>query len=1139
MADKVPQRDPPTRTEPDQNLAGEQPDHEGTRPLYPVIDALSQALFTHMAEGVALHEIVFDDRGRPVNYRIVAVNSSYEAILGLSAENVVGKTADHAYGTPFPPYLKEYTRVAISGEPARLQLHFEPLAKDFDVRVVPWGQRGFVTLFLDVTEHRLSESLLRENEVRWQFALEGSDQGFWDWDLVSGWVSFSRRWMEILGYSPQEATDRDEVWFGRIHPDDRAQCEADLQRHFRRETPFYANEHRVRCRDGDYKWILDRGKVIERDAGGAPRRMIGTRTDISRIKCMETTVAATAEFVSQFGGDDLLQALVRHAADTLSLDYVHLALLTRDRKGVETVAVWLDGQAAPNWSYDLSGTPCAEVVNLARVCVANGVQQAYPLDKDLVSIKAEAYVGEPLVGSSGQALGLLVGIARQPLRDRDLVRANLRILAARAGSEIEQQGVLRALREERDTNRTLLQTVEAIIVALDRDGRISLINRKGCQLLGYEERELIGRDWFETCLPKNLVVDEVRAVFRRALAADLADFEYYENPVRTRSGEERLIAWHNSTIRDNAGNVVGGLSAGEDITDRRRAEQALKESEVKFHTMVNWTYDWEYWVLPDGRFHHMTPSVRRVTGYNPEDFESEPGLVDAIVHPEDRMLWNEHMKHRLHEGASDEVVELDLRIVQKDGGLRWVSHTCRPVFGSDGRYLGRRVAVRDITARREAEEQIRQLAHYDPVTGLPNRRLLMDRLNQALAASNRTRKHHALLILDLDHFKRLNDTQGHDVGDQLLLEVAKRLRRSVRQRDTVARLGGDEYVVLLEYLDTEEEAAARKADRVVEKLRRALDEPYPLSGMEAEHHSTCSIGLTLFRGPGVTAEVLLKQADVALYQAKDAGRNAVRIFNPAMQATIDARAALEAALRRALQRGELRLYYQPQVDERGAVIGAEALLRWQPPGHAPVLPAAFIGIAEESGLIVAIGDWVLRSACAQLQAWSQDHRTRPLVLSINVSARQFYQPDFVEQVRDAIARSAIDATRLRLELTESVVLDDVEEVIRRMQVIKAMGVGFSLDDFGTGYSSLSYLKRLPLDQVKLDKSFVQDVANDSNDAAIVRAVLAMSRSLGLLAVAEGVETQEQRSFLQANGCTAFQGYLFGRPVPVEDWEVLV
>ena len=469
------------------------------------------------------------------------------------------------------------------------------------------------------------------------------------------------------------------------------------------------------------------------------------------------------------------------------------------------------------------------------------------------------------------------------------------------------------------------------------------------------------------------------------------------------------------------------------------------------------------------------------------------------------------------------------------GHRLWVSLTCAPLRNARGEIEGGIAIVEDTSEHRRSEEEILHLAYYDPLTHLPNRRLLMDRLGHALVTGRRSRTYGALMILDVDHFKRINDTQGHDIGDRLLVEVAFRITACLRRADTVSRLGGDEYVVMLEDLGQVEDRAAAEAEHIAEKVRLTLGQPYILGGSETEYYCTASIGLTLFCSHDDSPEILLKQADVALYQAKDAGRNLVRFFSPAMQAAIDSRTSLETALRRGLDKNEFQLHYQPQIDRAGRLIGAEALLRWQPAGQAVVSPAQFIPLAEESGLIVGIGQWVLDTACDQLRAWADDPHTRDLQLAVNVSARQFHQPDFVEQVRHSLVASGADPSRLKLELTENVVLGNIESVIARMQELDRMGIGFSLDDFGTGYSSLSYLRQLPLDMIKIDQSFVRDIPGDPNSAAIVRAILAMSQSLGLLTIAEGVETPAQRDFLLQHGCTAFQGYLFGRPVPIEAW----
>ncbi|MGE0010770.1 MAG: putative bifunctional diguanylate cyclase/phosphodiesterase, partial [Azoarcus sp.] len=437
----------------------------------------------------------------------------------------------------------------------------------------------------------------------------------------------------------------------------------------------------------------------------------------------------------------------------------------------------------------------------------------------------------------------------------------------------------------------------------------------------------------------------------------------------------------------------------------------------------------------------------------------------------------------------------------------------------------------DITQRKVMEDEIRVLAFYDALTGLPNRRLLVDRLQQQLAASGRSKRSGALLFIDLDNFKTLNDTLGHDKGDLLLKHVAARLMHCVREVDTVARLGGDEFVVMLGNLGSDRAQAAAHARGVGDKILKSLGEPHDIDGQL--HFSTPSIGVALFAGKNHKVDDLLRQADLAMYQAKADGRNTMSFFDPEMQAALNARAALEADLRRGLKLGQFELHYQPQVDYTGTLIGAEALLRWNHPTRGLVQPDAFIPVAEDTGLIVPLGAWVLDTACAQLRAWSDTLDTAALTLSVNVSARQFRQADFVDVVLSALNRSGANPRCLKLELTESLLLVDAEETIARMAALKAHGVGFSLDDFGTGYSSLSYLKRLPLDQLKIDRSFVRDLLADPNDAAIARAIITLAESLGLSVIAEGVETVEQRDALARQGCLSYQGYYFGRPGPVE------
>ncbi|MEQ1600352.1 MAG: EAL domain-containing protein [Methylophilaceae bacterium] len=440
----------------------------------------------------------------------------------------------------------------------------------------------------------------------------------------------------------------------------------------------------------------------------------------------------------------------------------------------------------------------------------------------------------------------------------------------------------------------------------------------------------------------------------------------------------------------------------------------------------------------------------------------------------------------------------------------------------------------DITQRKAAAEKVQYLAFYDPLTALPNRRLLIDRLKHALAASMRSGLQGALLLIDLDNFKTLNDTLGHGLGDLLLQQVGQRLTACVREGDTVARFGGDEYVVMLEDLSEHAVEAAAQAEAVGNKILLTLDQPYQLA--LHEYRNGCSIGVVLFHHHKQSQDELLKQADIAMYQAKKAGRNGLRFFNPEMQASISARVAMESELRKALARQQLQLHYQIQVDDTGRATGAEALIRWLHPEHGLISPAQFIPLAEETSLILPIGQWVLETACAQLKVWQQEAGTRNLVLAVNVSAKQFYQTDFAAQVQTAMQRHAINPALLKLEVTESLFMDHFENAIACMESLRVIGVGFALDDFGTGYSSLQYLKRLPLDQLKIDQSFVRDIVTDKHDRSIVRTIVAMATSMELSVIAEGVETEEQRQHLLNKGCLHYQGYLFGRPLPIEQFE---
>ena len=445
--------------------------------------------------------------------------------------------------------------------------------------------------------------------------------------------------------------------------------------------------------------------------------------------------------------------------------------------------------------------------------------------------------------------------------------------------------------------------------------------------------------------------------------------------------------------------------------------------------------------------------------------------------------------------------------------------------------------LRDFELRRQqrkSTETIRYLAYYDPLTQLPNRSLLMDRLQRALLTSTRSDQYGAVIYLDLDNFKNLNDTKGHHYGDEMLKQVAERLKANVREQDTVARLGGDEFVVMLENIGSNADQAAVQAKLIGDKIVAALNATYTLKDYDC--HSSCSVGVALFHGGESQLDTLLTQADTSMYEAKKAGRNTLRFFDPTMQEALDARVGMEEALRQALDKKQFQLFYQVQVTDKGHVVGMEALIRWVHPEKGVIPPADFVPLAENVGLINTIGTWVLETACAQMKALEKLPTFKGATMSVNVSASQFKQENFVGSVHDAVYRSGISPSKLKLELTESVILEDAENAIAKMNQLKSLGITLSLDDFGTGYSSLNYLRRLPLGQIKIDRSFVVRAVSDPSDAFIVRMVIKLGKMLGMSVIAEGVESSEQYEFLKRLGCKAFQGYFFGRPVPGEELE---
>ncbi len=675
-----------------------------------------------------------------------------------------------------------------------------------------------------------------------------------------------------------------------------------------------------------------------------------------------------------------------------------------------------------------------------------------------------------------------------------------------------------AVRESESRFREMLENLQLVTVILDLQGNIEFCNNFLLAITGWERQDVIGRNWFDTFVPP-----DSREKYRQFYLDWLSEindppYSLKENEIMTRHGELRRISWTTTFLKDPHGNITGLACFGEDITDRRQAEEALKRYEL----LSKHAADIILFFRRDGEIIEANDAAVKMYGYSREE------LLKINIHnlraPQSRALLSEHIKQAENRGILFETFHQ-----RKDGTIFPVEVSLHSTVLGDERVLF--AIVRDITERKRAEETINHLAYHDPLTDLPNRLLFYDRLTLALAHARRSGRMLAVMFLDLDHFKIVNDMMGHAVGDQLLKDVGRQLKGCVRSDDTVARIGGDEFTILLPEINRAEDAA-----KVAEKINQTLKKAWILNGYE--FHITTSIGIALYPNDGEDADTLTKNADTAMYRAKEHGNN-YQFFNPSMNLKAIERLEIELSLRRAVEQNEFEVYYQPQVDiSAGKIVGVEALVRWNHPERGQVLPIEFISVAEETGLIIPIGEWVLRTACAQNKAWQQAGYP-PMRMAVNLSAYQFRQKQLVETVARALRETGMDPRYLELEITESTAMQDVEFTIAMLRSLREMGIRIALDDFGTGYSSLSYLRKFPITTLKVDRSFVRDVLTDPEDAAIVATIITLAQILKLNVIIEGVETEEELAFFEQQECFEMQGYLFSEPKPAGEIEKLL
>ena len=925
--------------------------------------------------------------------------------------------------------------------------------------------------------------------------VQSSSDAIFAKDLQGRYLLFNAETARIIGKTSEQALGHDD---SHIFPAHAALIRANDQRVIQEQRTI-TYEETVETVDGLRTFLATKGPL--RDAEGAVIGLFGISRDITERKQAEAVLRQREGHFRQF--------FEKNSSIMMLIDPESGRIIEANEQAVAFYGYSL--QALLSMSIQDINTLTTEQVALERKRALREERNYFEFTHRLANAElreVEVY-SSPVSNEAGVQLLSIVHDVTQRRQSEEMLRKLF----------------------------TAVDQSPTAVLITNLDACIEYVNPSFTTVTGYSQVDVLGKN------PRFLQSGQVPRSVYDELWGSLAKGESWTGVLKNqrKSGEFYWVESHVAPVKNDAGNITHYLAIQTDITERKQTEIRLAESEIRLRTLVQ--------TIPDLIWLKNTEGVYLLCNTRFEEFfgAKEADIVGKTDYDfVDRALADSFRQNdQLAIAKGGHCMNEEWVNFASDGHRELLETTKTPLLNSQNQVVGVLGVGHDITERNAATNEIAHLAFYDSLTDLPNRRLMLDRLGQALTSATRRERHGALMLIDLDNFKLLNDTLGHAIGDQLLQEVAARLRSGMREGDTVARMGGDEFLVLLEDLDVSD-LAAIQAEHVASKILLSLAAPYTLNfADDAEgsspriHQCTSSIGIALFRDQSVSAQELMKRADTAMYQAKAAGRNTLRFFDAEMQIVVAQRAAMEVDLRSAITARQFVLHYQPQVNASGHVTGAEALVRWQHPLRGSVGPLEFIGLAEDTGLILPIGHWVLETACAQLALWSTRAPMAHLTLAVNVSARQIAQPLFVEQVLDVVDHFGVKPGRLKLEITESLLLENADSIIDKMTALKARGIGFSLDDFGTGYSSLSYLKRLPLDQLKIDQSFVRDILTDANDAAIARTVIALGHILSLEVIAEGVESQEQRDYLYSIACHSYQGYWFSRPRVLSEFEAFV
>ena len=1035
------------------------------------------------AVGQAADAIVITDPNGVIQF----VNPAFSEITGYSSKEALGQNPRVLKSGRHPKAFYENLWGTIRsgkvwwGEVTNRRKDGTTYVEEMRIAPIkgPQGQiKGYVAIKRDVTERRAADEARRFLAT----IVEGSEDAIFSYSLSGAILTWNRGAEAIFGYSSLEAIGK--------------------------HVSLLVAPEKLPLFDSTVERLL-RGETVPL------RRCVALHKEGRRIPVSITSTSIRDSLGEVIAISDILrdESMRQKVEDTRAL-----------------LATIVESSADAISSTDLDGT----ILSWNRACeLMHGYSRQEVIGKNISALLPTVQQDKIKEILETVRCGGTINPFEAAIESRNgavtNVSARIAVIRNAAGEVVGSSASLTDITERRQAEdavrlseerfRTTFEQAPVGIVLVGLDGCILSSNARFADIVGYPLEEVPGLNVRQVTAPEDLAarIDDIGHVARGTRT-----FHTSERPYLRKDGS---LIWARSTVslqRDSEGRPLRLIALVEDISARRTAEE-------RYRTIFQTSQDGiAITRISDGKCIDANSALLDLLGYECDGFLGRTtSELNLWVDPNERTEWVGELK-----GAAT-FRNMSVRLRKKNGDVFWslLSSSLIQIEGDDCILT----VVHDISAAMAAEEKISSLAFYDSLTGMPNRRLVSERLRQAVAADSRTNRNGGLMFIDVDHLKTLNDTLGHKAGDLLLQEVARRLITCVREGDTVGRFAGDEFVVILHDLSENAEEAAAQLQAIAEKVIKAFHELFLIEGHEMV--SSCSIGITLFGKHEDNADSILQQADIAMYQAKAAGRNAIRFFAPALQVSVNARAALEEDLRQAIRLNQFELFYQPQFD-RDELVGAEALIRWNHPSRGVVPPDEFIPLAEETGLIFEIGNWVLETACTHIATLAQTEETACIAFAVNISAREFRQPDFIERVLSAVFSSNANPRNLKLELTESMLVDSLTDVIGKMTELKANGIKFSLDDFGTGYSSLSYLKRLPLDQLKIDRSFVHDMLDDDISRAIARTIISLSKAMGLSVIAEGVETEEQREFLAEHGCSSCQGYLFGRPVPFNEFREL-